>query len=454
MNRITTAALLLGLAAGFGFAVAMQLVDIVRTVGQSQPFVIGVLATSVPIAAFGGALLAGPLAEIAGRRWAMIGAGVLLAGGGLLSALAGTVSDLAFGRVVLGAGIGLSWVAAPLMLSECARAEERGARITLFFVGWAAGILLLPVLELFVAYGSLWREAFYLTAAIAAGGVAASWFCPPSPAWLFLRGDHERARAVLLRLGWSQRQLAEKADKIAATVREGERLHLFSPLVRPVLVLTGSFMLLDQLTGSSNILFNQSLIRELSAIQNYLLVAGVNLVTTLLVLLLIDRIGRRFLFLLGLSATALAMLVMAAAIQFLPSPLLQGIVVALAVAAVTLTLGPIAVVLTCELMPLHVRTMAIPLILSLNFLFDVPVVFTYQIGTEALGAPMLFLFYGLATLAGLALLWRVVPETRGLSLEHIEKAIRSGRSLRALRGAVGPARVQELPAEPVLGDRR
>lgn len=455
MARIATATLLLGLAAGFAFAVAMELVDVARAATGASGFVIGVLATSVPIACFGGALLGAPLAEIVGRRWSLVASAALLTLGSALSALAGNVSDLAFGRIVLGAGIGLAWVAAPMMLSETARAEARGARITLFFVGWGAGILLFAVAHYFTGYAALWRQAFWAAAAVSAVCLPLAWRCPPSPSWLFLRGDNDAGRAVLDRLGWPKADAEEKAGKIAATVRDGERLRLLSPAVRPVLLLGAALMLMDQVTGSSNILFNQSLVAGLDEDGYQLLVAGANLVTTLAVLALIDRLGRRFLLLLGLVAAAVAMPAMAAALAWIDAPLLQGAIVAASAVAVTLSLGPIAVVLICELMPLHVRAMGIPILLSLNFLFDAPVIFSYQAGVESLGRPALFLAYGLATLVGLLLLWRVVPEPRGLSLEHVERYIRSGRPLRLLRRRGGDRRVPppEGRADPVLGSR-
>lgn len=463
MSRVVLAAVLLGLAAGFALAATTELVDLARSAAGTSGFVLGVLATSVPVAAFGGALLGGPLAEIVGRRWALIGCACLLLLGSLQSALSGTVSDLAFGRLLLGAGIGLAWVSAPMMLSECARAENRGRLVTLFFIAGGSGILAMAVMQAFADYAAIWREAFWLACVLSGGALLAAWFCPRSPYWLFLRGDHDDGRAALVRLGWPEDVAAPKADRISESVRQGERLTLFSPVVRPVLFLVGALMLMDQVTGSSNILFNQSLIPGMSGQHYQLLVAAANLLTTILIFVLIDRVGRRLLLLLGLAATAVAMLVLAGALAYIASPLIQGLVVAAAICAVTLSLGPIPVLLTCELMPLHVRTMGIPIVLSLNFLFDVPIVFSYQAAAGDLGEAPLFLAYGVATLVGLALLWRVVPEPRHLSLEHIERYIRSGRPIRGLRGNPGGDEAAEaapatagvaLGAEPVLGRRR
>ncbi|MFC3230870.1 MFS transporter [Marinibaculum pumilum] len=472
MNRVVIACLLVGLAAGFAFAATTQLIDLARQAAGTSGFVIGVLATSVPVAAFGGALLCGPLAEIVGRRWALLGAACLLILGSLLSALAGTVSDLAFGRMVLGAGIGLAWVAAPMILSEASRAENRGRMVTLFFVGFGTGILAMAVLQIFADYAATWRLAFWIVCGLSVASLVAAWFSPPSPYWLFLRGDHDAGRAVLGRLGWPAGMAEPKADKIVANVRAGERLRLLSPMVRPVLFLTGALMLMDQVTGSSNVLFNSSLVDGLNVEQYQLLVAAGNLLTTLIVFALIDTVGRRILLLIGLAAAAVAMLVMAGALMYVTSPLIQGVIVAIAVCAVTLSLGPIPVLLTCELMPLHVRTMGIPIILSLNFLFDLPIVFSYQVAADSLGSAPLFLAYGIATLIGLALLWRVVPDPRRQSLEHIERYIRSGRAIRGLRAGgqadggeedstAGPGRAPALggshaagPATPQLGGQR
>ena len=93
MSRVVLAAVLLGLAAGFAFAATTELVDLARGAAGTSGFVVGVLATSVPVAAFGGALLGGPLAEIVGRRWALIVCAILL----LLGSLPGDAS-LAAGR--------------------------------------------------------------------------------------------------------------------------------------------------------------------------------------------------------------------------------------------------------------------------------------------------------------------------------------------------------------------
>src|SRR5690606_5803182 len=113
--------------------------------------------------------------------------------------------------------------------------------------------------------------------------------------WLFVRGDHDEARQALVRLGWPPQEAEAKAAKIGAALRAGVRLGLFSTAVRPVLLLGAALMLMEQLSGSSNILFNQSLVAGLSENGYQLLVAAANLATTLLILALIDRLGRRFL---------------------------------------------------------------------------------------------------------------------------------------------------------------
>jgi SP family arabinose:H+ symporter-like MFS transporter len=214
---------------------------------------------------------------------------------------------------------------------------------------------------------------------------------------------------------------AERSTERAA-LRE-----LFRPAMRLVLVIGVSVAILQQVTGINSVFFYAPMIFEQSGIgtdasfMQAVLVGLVNLVFTVLAILFIDRLGRRPLLGAGLTGIAVCMLLLSygfGAADMNPTIILVGILGF--VASFAISLGPVMWVLFSELFPNRVRGLAISFVGLINSAvsFLVQLIFPWEL--QNLGNSVTFLIYGLFAIVGLIILMRLLPETKGKSLEELE----------------------------------
>jgi SP family arabinose:H+ symporter-like MFS transporter len=255
---------------------------------------------------------------------------------------------------------------------------------------------------------------------------------PESPRWLAMRAQDVAALDVLRKangdaladqeLRQVKASLAAGSKQEAASVRE-----LFRPALRRVIVIGVLVGVLQQITGINSVLSYAPMILERSgagtdaSFIQAILVGLVNLVFAVLAISLIDRLGRRPLLLAGLAGIGGSMLLLAygfAATSLNPQLILVGILIF--VASFAMSLGPVMWVLFSELFPNRVRGIAISFVGLINSAvsFLVQLVFPWELAR--LGNSTTFLIYGMFALAGLPLIMRLLPETKGRSLEELE----------------------------------
>jgi SP family arabinose:H+ symporter-like MFS transporter len=255
---------------------------------------------------------------------------------------------------------------------------------------------------------------------------------PESPRWLLMNGKEEDARRVLTKVSGAAQAEADigaVAASLAAeqsTDRAGLR-ELFDPSVRRVLTVAVAVAVLQQITGINSVFFYAPMIFEQSGIgtdasfMQAVLVGLVNLFFTVLAILLIDRLGRRPLLGAGLTGITLCMLLLAygfSAEEVNPVLILVGILGF--VASFAFSLGPVMWVLFSELFPNRLRGRAVSFVGLINTAvsFLVQLVFPWEL--ENLGNSVTFLLYGIFAIVGLVVVMRILPETKGKSLEELE----------------------------------
>src|SRR5215467_16171479 len=160
----------------------------------------GLIVSAVTVGALAAAMIAGVLADRGGRRLTNIAAGVIFATASLLCVVANSVPTLIAGRFLVGCGIGLTSVGAPMYIAEVSPARVRGTFVSLFQLAVTVGILLSYVVCAMLAPAAAWRWMLGLAAvpglALAIGMI----FMPESPRWLVKHGRREDARSVLLKI--------------------------------------------------------------------------------------------------------------------------------------------------------------------------------------------------------------------------------------------------------------
>ena len=436
---ITTIAALGGLLFGYDTGVISSALLFIRKVFHLSTGGQSIVAAIVLVGAVIGASVAGSLSDRFGRRLVILVTALVFMAGALISAVAGSVGVLLAGRLLIGVAIGVASMLTPLYLAEIAPSASRGAVTSLNQLCITLGILVSYLVGYaFSGAPGGWRWMLGLGAvpgAILAAGMLA---LPESPRWLAGHSRLPQAEAVLRRLRGPQGDIAAELAALRTDVRsEGGRLvpwsALLAPRLRPALIVGIGLAMFQQITGINTVIYFAPQIFQAaglsSASVSILATAGVGAVNVLLTLVsirLIDHAGRRALLLWSLGGMAVSLLVLAAGFAFGASGVLGWITVgslAAYVAFFAVGLGPVFWLLIAEIFPLAVRGRAMSLATISNWGFNLLVTITFLSLINLCGRSGAFLIYAVLTLFAIVFTARLVPETRGRSLEEIEDAL-------------------------------
>jgi SP family arabinose:H+ symporter-like MFS transporter len=453
---LTTTALIVALGGflmGFDVSVVSGVVRFVEAEFALGPLQLGWVVSSLSLTASAGMLASGPLSDRLGRRPVLQIAAVLFAVSAIASAVAPDYFTLVVARMLGGFGVGAALIVAPMYIAEMAPPHSRGRFVSFnqlnIVVGISAAFFSNYLILTLGESGSAWAEALRLgewnwrwmlgieTLPAIAYLLALS-LVPESPRWLAMRGRDAEATQVLGRVAGAGAAavLREVKESLAAEARLGQASWraLLHPSLRLVMTLGIVIGILQQVSGINAVFFYAPMIFEKSGIgtnaafMQAALVGLVNLAFTVVAMAVIDRFGRRPLLVFGLVGIAVCMLLLAWAFSAGDSANPRLILFAILgfVASFAVSLGPVMWVLFSELFPNRVRGVAISFVGLVNSAtaFLVTLVFPWQL--QALGSSTTFLIYGVLAVAGLAFVMRVLPETKGRSLEELESLLVKG----------------------------
>lgn len=396
----------------------------------------GMVTSAVLAGAAVAAIFGGWLADRFGRRPVMLALALLFVAGALLSATAPGVEVLIVARVLIGVCIGVVSFVAPLYIAELAPPERRGALVSLNQLAITIGILVSYVVDTVFAHSGAWRWMLGLGAV---PGLVLAWgmlVLPESPRWLIKRGHRDEARAVLLRAreqgAGIDREIAEIQEDLALERGAPGWKAFRAPAMRWPLMIGIGLAILQQITGINTVIYYAPTIFQSagfhSALAAILATAGVgvvNVLLTIVALRIIDRAGRRALLLTGTAGMAVSLLVFAVGFAYggaLPGFRWIAILSVMAyVGFFAIGLGPIFWLLISEIFPLGVRGRAMGVATVANWGFNLLVALTFLQLLQAFGPGTTFLIYSGLSVAGWIFAFYLVPETRGHSLEQIER---------------------------------
>lgn len=407
-----------------------------------QGWVVSVLMFGAAVGAVGSAALSWHL----GRKVSLFLAAGLFVAGSLLSAMAPGVLSLLAGRVVLGLAIGVASFTAPLYLSEIAPGRVRGGLISMYQLMITIGILGAFLSDTAFSYTGAWRWMLGVPVFPALALLCAVVFLPNSPRWLAMRRRHDDAREVLERLRESPAEAARELHDIReslAVPQEGWALFRRNGHFRRAVGLGVLLQIMQQLTGINVIMYYAPRIFELAGYASTaeqmwgtVLVGVTNVLATFIAIGLVDRWGRRPILLLGFAVMAVGMGSLgvmlhldapgSAARLFAVSMLLVFIL------GFAMSAGPVVWVLCSEIQPLKGRDFGIMCSTATNWLANMCIGAAFPVMLTALGGPRTFAFFAACNAVFILLTCLFVPETRGVSLEHIEKNLMHGQPLRRL----------------------
>jgi sugar porter (SP) family MFS transporter len=396
-----------------------------------------------------GALAAGALSDKFGRRRLLMVSAFLFAATSIGNALAASFSIFISWRMLGGVAIGLASNLSPMYIAETAPAGMRGKLVSVNQLTIVIGILAAQSINWALVrnlpqgagdefirtswYGqSGWRWMFGLTAIPSMLFFAGMFFVPESPRWLAKNGKSSEAHVILRRIGgehYSTAALREIEGTLANEVETARFRDLLGPKMRKVLLLGVGLAVFQQWCGI-NVIFNyaEDIFRSAgydisSVLKNIAWTGSVNMAFTFVALGVVDRGGRRPLMLFGAAALAVIYAVMAscyhAHVQGWP---MLALVLA-AIGAYSMSLAPVTWVVISEIFPNRIRGAAMAVAVAALWLACFILTYTFPILNARLGAAGTFCLYAAICVFGFIFIRFKLPETKGKTLEQIEKEL-------------------------------
>lgn len=394
----------------------------------------GVAGASAILGCIPGAMFAGFLSDRLGRKKLLFFCAVLFGVSGLLSAIPNTFAQFLAARFISGLGIGASSMICPVYIAEISPEKWRGRLGTLFQLGIVTGIFLtLFVNKVIQGMGDEawnaacgWRWMLGMEVVPAAAFIALLFAVPESPRWLAQKGRESEARDVLEKIGGAEHAGTELAAIREATGHEEGRFSelLSGPFRRPLL-LAIVLMACSQFCGINAIMYYSTKIfgHGPRAFTWSAWVGLVNLVFTFVAIAFVDRAGRRALLLIGSAVQVIALGLVGWMFHTGQNGLPLLLCVIGFIAAFAMALGPVGWLFCSEVFPNKVRGRAMSVAALTVWVSCYIVAQTFPIlnDSPAIGPAMTFWAYALVSLFAFVFVLAFIPETKGRTLEQIEK---------------------------------
>jgi sugar porter (SP) family MFS transporter len=389
------------------------------------------------VGAVAGALTAGRLADVIGRRLTVLFTAAVFVVGVLLAAFTPTFPVLLVARIIIGLAVGSASTTVPLYIGEVVPPRVRGGLVSLNQLAITAGILVSYLIDYGLSDSQNWRLMFGLAAVPAVALFIGMLFQKESPHWLIRQGRDDEARQVLRRLrdeGDIEKEIREVHD---LSQQEGGYRDLVSPRVRPLVIVGVLLAVFQQITGINTVIYYApTLLQGAGLGNNAALLANVvngvvNVGMTIVAIWLLDKVGRRPLLLSGTAGMAVGMVIVGCA--FIGGSTLHGALAYVAIAGLliytgsfAIGLGPVFWLLIAEIYPLRIRGAAMSVAGMANWGANFVVTVSFLTLLSAISGVGVFFLFGFLTLVALAYFWKKVPETKGRSLQEIERDLVPG----------------------------
>lgn len=391
-----------------------------------------------------GVLCAGMMSDFLGRKKTMLIAAVLFSVSAIGCCLCSGFDDLVIYRIVGGVGIGIVSIVSPIYISEVSPAKVRGTMVSLYQLAVTLGLLLAYLVNFVILSKSggegsgffhrifseqMWRGMLGAETVVALSFFAIIFFIPESPRWLIVKGRDNDAMKIFGRL-MNGDENARNEYTLTKSSLAGEVKSEWSELAHPGIikaVLIGSAIaILGQFMGVNAVLYygpdifaDAGLAAEDSSFST-VLVGLVNMLTTVLAVFIIDKVGRKKLIYYGVSSMIVCLVAIGTIFATGASGMLLLVFFLLYIFSQAISISAVVFVLLSEMYPNKVRGIAMS-IAGLSLWLG-----TYLIGQftpwcmKALTPAGTFFFFAFCCLPYMYIMWKKVPETTGKTLEEIE----------------------------------
>jgi SP family sugar porter-like MFS transporter len=417
---------------------------------DATPFLRGFAQSSALFGCLVGAVLSGIISDRSGRKRLLILSGLLFTISAIGTALAGNFQLFIVFRIIGGIGIGLASNLSPMYIAEISPAKMRGKFVSINQLTIVIGILAAQIVNWLIAQPvpenasaefilaswngkSGWRWMFGAETVPAFLFFLLMFFVPESPRWLIKYGRDKHAEGILGRLGGAD--YASTAIKDIKTTIASEEIakvnfrDLLEPKLRKIVML-GVFLAVLQQWCGINVIFNYA--QEVFAAAGYgvsgimlnIVITGVvNLLFTFVAIYTVDRFGRRILMLIGAGGLAGIYAILGAGYYFQSTGIHMLVLVVTAIACYSMSLAPITWVVISEIFPNRIRGAAMSIAVFSLWIGCTVLTLTFPYLKAGLGAHGAFWLYGAICVIGFVVILIKLPETKGKSLEDIEREL-------------------------------
>jgi len=416
-----------------------------------KPELLGLSVGSAPIGCILGAAFSMIFSDRFGRKRLLIWASVLFFLSAVGTAMAWNFTWFNIFRVLGGAGIGLAANLSPMYIAEISPTSHRGKVVTVNQFTIMIGIVVSQVVNLLIqqygknagpaASGMTWNETMGWRMMFGAEALPAICFfaliftVPRSPRWLIKRGLQEEAEKVLTVVGGAQYAKIEVAD-ISSTISSEEvaRLNIreiFEPKLLKIILLGMFLAVIQQWSGLNSVFaYSHQIFHDagfsVSGTMLSLVFQGLTmLIFCVVAMFVVDLVGRKVLMLIGTLGISITHLLIGLSFHYEQSGLIVVVLVLIAIALYAMTLAPIVWVLLSELFPNRVRGFAMGMSVVSLWVGYLILTYTFPVMREHIGIAKTFWVYSAFLFIAFIVLLFSLPETKGKSLEQIERDILS-----------------------------
>jgi len=403
------------------------------------------VTTTVLIGAVLGAIGSGKLSDYLGRKKMIIINAVIFAVGAVGCTYAGSILFLMIMRVVIGIAIGITSYVVPMYIAEIAPGRRRGALVTLNQLMITIGILVSYVTDYWLGNDSdleSWRWMFFVGLFPALILLAGMFFLPETPRWLISKGRWEAGERVLRKVedpDMIDKTLTELKQDIELTRqnRSGSA-EILRPWLRPALIITIGIFFFQQFSGVNTIIYYSPIIFKMAGIVSNtasilpaIVIGTVNVIACFVSVILLDKIGRRKLYMIGIWGMIPSLALLGTCFHFKEAlgaslPIFAVLSIVCYIIFIAISLAPLGWLLISEVFPLNVRGVGMSIGSLAHWGFNAIITFTFFKLVNSFGVSATFFLYAGICLIGMFWGMYYIPETKGKSLEEIEAHWRKG----------------------------
>ena len=444
---ITITASLGGLLFGYDTAVISGTLSMVRSQFGLNAAMEGWYVSSALVGCVIGVSFAGWLSDRFGRKKVLLVAATLFTVSAIGCAVISSFSNLAVYRLVGGMGVGIASMLSPMYISEISPPAIRGKLVSLYQLAITVGILTSYLLNAWLLDQSVvqnffltnkftlvfktevWRGMLGMEAIPATLFFILLLFVPESPRWLVINGKLEKARSILIKTSGEAETENEIRDirESLETEKKSKSL-ILEPGIKMAVFLGVSLAVLQQFTGIDAIIYYGPRIMETAgfgindALFSQVIIGIINLIFTILAILLIDKFGRKPLLLSGTLGMLISVIIIGLLFFFNRA---EGILLLslllIFIASFAFSLGPVVWVILSEIYPTKIRGRAMSIASMAVWIATAALGQFLPLSLDNLGPAVTFWIFGLFCIPTIWIGWKIMPETKGKTLEEIEK---------------------------------